>query len=1011
MKSTQFKHQSFSYIILLLVIATTIIQVALTKSINECARKPNPCQNGATCVTKPGGGYQCICVNGWEGENCTENVNDCTTAACENNATCHDRVGNFYCECPPGKTGLFCQFDDGCFNNPCHPNATCDTAPIDGKAICTCPPGFSGHDCNTDNDECAAGAPCEHGGVCVNEPGSYRCDCAKGFTGPRCEINIDECIGNPCVNGGTCLDEQGGYRCVCPRGFTGSECQINIDECASNPCENGATCKDEINSFRCMCPAGFWGERCELNATSSNWKGSDNPYLSPQNPWSLCPNAFFCWTLFKDGKCDQECNVPECLFDGKDCSSPNDIDSPVHPSPFPKPKIEKSKASCSNNEYCVKNYANGMCDQECNNEECIWDGLDCDQSDNINEITPPSTRAQGLLVLRIQPPLNFDDDTQARVELTKIIQGIYEVTKTILQMQSYRQVDDERGRATEIELIADNRRCRSSCFNSTELIAKFLAALKQKPTPKQEKWAQFDFSSRSSPDLGKPQGQASAIWGIVAGSVVVVCAVLMMISVNGSGAKNKEKAITWFPEGFSKSVVKTSRNRDPTDRKPRSGGNGGGGRGVSTLQALGGNFFRGIKRNERNISTNPNGLLNTEIDRRTATPNGDQIYHSITYDYEYGSTYNGTETMVGNMHDQPMTPTPMSMNPLNLEGPHGMTPLMVASMGQQFKKEPLGLVAYGTTSEVDSSTENNVTDLLNRGAQLNLASKVTGETALHLAARCGRADNASRLLAHCDSKDVNAKDATGRTPLHAAIAADSLGVFELLIRNRGTDLNAQTHDGTTPLILAAKVGNYSMLEELILNECEVTKSDANGKTALHWAAAVNNVDIIRRLLAVRETNKDAQDLSEETPLFLAAREGARGAVEILLSHNANKDIKDQMDMSPMDIARAKKHDDILRLLEDHEPPTPRSVSTPRSASTPRSVSTPKSVSSPRSVGPVYHSHTHIYQSSEPYNVPPCLKSLAMMTPSPESPFSPPSVYGYQNLSQPVLASQKSGVFI
>jgi len=243
------------------------------------------------------------------------------------------------------------------------------------------------------------------------------------------------------------------------------------------------------------------------------------------------------------------------------------------------------------------------------------------------------------------------------------------------------------------------------------------------------------------------------------------------------------------------------------------------------------------------------------------------------------------------------------------------------------------------------------------------------------------------------SKDVNVKDATGRTPLHAAIAADSLGVFELLIRNRGTDLDAQTHDGTTPLILAAKVGEYSMLEELIMNNCEVTKSDANGKTALHWAAAVNNVDIIRRLLVVRETNKDAKDIFEETPLFLAAREGASGAVEILLSHNANKDIEDQMDMSPMDIARAKKHDNILRLLENHEPITPRSESTL------------KSMSSPRSVGPIHHSHFHIYRSSELDNVPPSLKNL--MTPSPESLFRPPAVNSYRKVSQPVLAQQKS----
>ena len=62
------------------------------------------------------------------------------------------------------------------------------------------------------------GSPCEHEGVCVNIPGSYRCDCPTGFSGPRCEANINECESNPCQNEGTCIDERGGYRCLCMPG-------------------------------------------------------------------------------------------------------------------------------------------------------------------------------------------------------------------------------------------------------------------------------------------------------------------------------------------------------------------------------------------------------------------------------------------------------------------------------------------------------------------------------------------------------------------------------------------------------------------------------------------------------------------------------------------------------------------------------------------------------------------------------------------------------------------------
>lgn len=65
---------------------------------------PNACQNGGTCHNA-NGGYSCVCVNGWTGEDCGENIDDCASAACFHGATCHDRVASFYCECPHGRTG------------------------------------------------------------------------------------------------------------------------------------------------------------------------------------------------------------------------------------------------------------------------------------------------------------------------------------------------------------------------------------------------------------------------------------------------------------------------------------------------------------------------------------------------------------------------------------------------------------------------------------------------------------------------------------------------------------------------------------------------------------------------------------------------------------------------------------------------------------------------------------------------------------------------------------------
>ena len=61
-------------------------------------------------------------------------------------------------------------------------------------------------------------SPCEHGGTCVNTPGSFRCDCVQGFEGERCDQDIKECASNPCKNDATCLDHRGYYECVCMPG-------------------------------------------------------------------------------------------------------------------------------------------------------------------------------------------------------------------------------------------------------------------------------------------------------------------------------------------------------------------------------------------------------------------------------------------------------------------------------------------------------------------------------------------------------------------------------------------------------------------------------------------------------------------------------------------------------------------------------------------------------------------------------------------------------------------------
>ena len=187
--------------------------------------------------------------------------------------------------------------------------------------------------------------------------------------------------------------------------------------------------------------------------------------------------------------------------------------------------------------------------------------------------------------------------------------------------------------------------------------------------------------------------------------------------------------------------------------------------------------------------------------------------------------------------------------------------------------------------------------------------------------------------------DVNRKHKGGGTALIEAAQAGNLTVFTYLLE-AGSDPFIVDEDGLTALMAASGRGNLDIVKVLIDKGLDVNKIGESGGTAVVYAASDGHLEVVKVLIAakadvnvvvkgaVKYIDKVRRDMLEGkdgvephvdgiTALHLAAQKGHFETVKLLVESNANVNVYDEFNSSPLIEAMKGGHYQIASYLVEN----------------------------------------------------------------------------------------------
>jgi hypothetical protein len=265
----------------------------------------------------------CVCDDGWDGDDCSLDVDPCSPNPCQNGGTCvvvDDKTHT--CDCPPDYVGDNCEFP----TNNCNGHGTVDPQTGD----CKCDGTYAGSNCQySDKETCNNHGTAQDDGSCI---------CKDGYSGDNCEISDT-------------------YVCVAPP-------KLNVEgSVAPGLLANGANVGDSLgDNARCI-PASVYDPANQFCKEDADGKLPNSCYPSKAECESSCTGNYSC-QLTGDCKLDPKGGFPnaaECEAKCGDSYICNNNQCKIQSGPCKDGKANcyptqaDCDATCQNHYECINN--------------------------------------------------------------------------------------------------------------------------------------------------------------------------------------------------------------------------------------------------------------------------------------------------------------------------------------------------------------------------------------------------------------------------------------------------------------------------------------------------------------------------------------------------------------------------------------------------------------------------------------------------------------------------------